>query len=98
MDEHPGTVFRAGPTGRRASLAVGPDVWEVMATLKGGEKRGEEAIASTADLLSLTEPQVRAAVRYYAAFPKEIDERIARNVEDADEAEEGWRREQAAIA
>ena len=31
MDEHPGIVFRGGPTGRRAALAGGPDVWEVMA-------------------------------------------------------------------
>jgi hypothetical protein len=98
MDEHPGIVFRGGPSGRRAALAAGPDVWEVLATLKSGEKRGQEAIAPTAELLSLTEPQVRAAVRYDAAFPEEIDERIARNADDADEAEEAWRREQAAIA
>jgi hypothetical protein len=98
MDEHPGIVFRGGPTGRRAALAAGPDVWEVMMTLKSGEKRGEDAIAPAAELLNLTEPQIRAAVRYYAAFPEEIDKRIARNADDADEAEEAWRREQAALA
>jgi hypothetical protein len=27
MAEHPGVVFRDGPTGRRAGLAAGPDVW-----------------------------------------------------------------------
>jgi hypothetical protein len=26
MNEHPGIVFRAGPTGRRAALAAGPGV------------------------------------------------------------------------
>ncbi len=98
MDEHPGIVFRGGPTGRRAALAGGPDVWEVMATLKGGEARGEKAIVATAELLDLTESQVRTAVRYYGAYPEEIDERIARNVEDADAAEAAWRREQAALA
>ena len=36
MDEHPGIVFRGGPTGPRAALAGGPDVWERMTTLKGG--------------------------------------------------------------
>ncbi len=51
MDEHPGIVFRDGPTGRRAALAGGPDVWEVIATLKGGKARGEEAISSTPGLL-----------------------------------------------
>ena len=98
MDEHPGIVFRGGPTGRRAALAGGPDVWEAMQTLKGGKSRGEAAVAATAKLLDLTESQVRAAVRYYAAYPDEIDERIRRNVEDADAAEAAWKREQAALA
>lgn len=98
MDEHPGVVFRGGPTGRRAALAGGPDLWEVLSTLKSGKARGEEAIAATADLLSLNDSQVRIAVRYYGAFPDEVDDRIARNAEDADEAEAAWRREQAALA
>ena len=98
MDEHPGVVFRGGPTGRRAALSGGPDVWEAMQTLKSGKSRGEAAVATTAKLLDLTEPQVRAAVRYYAAYPDEIDERIRRNVEDADAAEAAWKREQAALA
>jgi len=98
MDEHPGIVFRGGPTGRRAALAGGPDLWEVLTTLKSGKARGEEAISATADLLSLTDSQVRTAVRYYGAFPEEVDDRIARNAEDADEAEAAWRREQAALA
>lgn len=98
MDEHPGIVFRSGPSGRRAALAGGPDVWEVMATLKDGEARGDAAIGATAELLELTELQVRTAVRYYSAYPEEIDERIRRNIEEADEAEAAWRREQAALA
>jgi hypothetical protein len=98
MDEHPGIIFRSGPTGRRPALAGGPDVWELMATLKSGEARGEEAISATAELLGLTDLQVRIAVRYYGAFSNEIDRRIALNAEDADEAEAAWRREQAALA
>jgi hypothetical protein len=98
MDEHPGIVFRGGPTGRRAALAGGPDLWEVLTTLKSGKARGEKAITATADLLSLTDSQVRTAVRYYGAFPKEVDDRIAHNAEDADEADAAWRREQAALA
>lgn len=98
MDEHPGIVFRSGPSGRRATLAGGPDVWEVMATLKDGEARGDAAIGATAELLELTELQVRTAVRYYSAYPEEIDERVRRNIEEADEAEAAWRLEQAALA
>ena len=98
MDEHPGVIFRGGPTGRRAALAGGPDVWEVMATLKGGKARGEKAVTAAAELLNLTDSQVRTAVRYYGAFADEIDRRIAFNTEDADEAEAAWKREQAALA
>jgi hypothetical protein len=98
MDEHPGIVFRGGPSGRRAALAGGPDIWELMATLKSGRARGEEAIAATAELLNLPETQVRTAVRYYGSFADEIDRRIALNAEDADEAEAAWQREQAALA
>lgn len=97
MDEHPGIVFRRGPAGRRAALAGGPDVWEVIATLKSGRARGDEAVSATAELLALTEFQVRIAVRYYGVFTDEIDRRIALNTEDADEAEAAWQREQAAL-
>jgi hypothetical protein len=98
MDEHPGIVFRNGPTGRRAALAGGPDIWELMATLKGGEAKGEKAVAEAAKQLGLTDLQVRTGVRYYSDYPEEIDERIRRNVEEADAAEAAWRREQAALA
>lgn len=97
MDEHPGVIFREGPAGRRAALPGGPDVWEVVMTLKSGKTRGEEAIVSVAELLGLSDAQVRAAVRYYAVFTDEIDRRIALNTEDADEAEAAWQREQAAL-
>ena len=98
MDEHPGIVFRGGPVGRRAALAGGPDVWELISTLKGSKARGEKAISAIADLLDLSDSQVRTAVRYYGAFTDEIDRRIALNAEDADEAEAAWKREQAALA
>jgi len=98
MDEHPGIVFRGGPTGRRAALAGGPDVWELMASLKQGRAKGDRAVRETAELLGLTELQVRTGVRYYGEYPAEIDERIKRNVEEADAAEAAWRREQAALS
>lgn len=98
MDEHPGIVFRGGPTGRRAALAGGPDVWELVMTLRSGTARGEEAISAIARQLDLTDSQVRTAVRYYSAFSDEVDRRIALSTLDADEAEAAWRREQAALA
>jgi hypothetical protein len=98
MDEHPGIVFRGGPAGRRAALAGGPDVWEVIATVKGGKASGDKAIAGAARLLDLADFQVRTAVRYYADFAAEVDDRLARDATDADQAEAAWRREQGALA
>lgn len=93
MDEFDGLVFRDGPTGRRAALSGGPDVWELMATLRGSKAGGEEAITATAEVLNLTDSQVRTAVRYYDASPDEIDRRISLNALNADEAEAAWRPE-----
>ena len=62
-----------------------------------GESGSGKSVTAQA-LLGLTELQVRAGVRYYSEYPEEIDERIRRNVEEADAAEEAWRREQAALA
>jgi hypothetical protein len=87
MEESRGIVFRDGPTGRRAALAGGPDIWELMATLKSGKARGVEAISAAAELLDLTDSQVRTAIRYYNVFSDEIDWRITLNAADADRAE-----------
>ncbi len=98
MEDHPGIVFRDGPAGRRAGLARGPDVWEVIAAIRGSGLDGEEAVAATAEWGSLTQAQVRTAVAYYAEYPEDIAEWVRRNIEEADADEERWRREQNALA
>lgn len=97
MDDHPGIVFRDGPSGRRAALAAGPDVWEVMSVVRNTRRRGETAVAQAAEWLNLSLAQVRAAARYYSEFPQEIDERIRRNQEESAAAETAWKRERAAL-
>jgi hypothetical protein len=91
MDDHPGIVFRDGPTGRRAGLAAGPDVWEVISALRSTGLGGDEGIQPTAEWAGLTVRQVRDAVGYYSEYPAEIDERIRLNEEQAGEAERRWR-------
>ena len=98
MEDHPGIVFRDGPTGRRAGLAAGPDVWEVIATVRANGLDGESALAAASEWSNLSLSQVRAAVRYYAEYTQEVDERITRNVEEADAAEARSRLEQQALA
>src|SRR5579859_222351 len=90
MEDHPGIVFRDGPTGRRAGLAAGPDVWEVMSALRSSGLEGDEAVQATAEWSALTVRQVRDAVGYYSEYPAEIDERICVNVEEAEAAERRW--------
>jgi len=98
MEDHPGITFRDGPTGRRAALAGGPDVWEVIETLQGTGLVGEEAVAATAGWGSLTPAQVRVAVRYYGEYRDEIDERIALNRQEAERQRASWERMQEALA
>lgn len=91
MVDYPGIVFRDGPTGRRAALAVGPDVWEVAVALGEIDERGERAVAAVAELLALPDEKVRLALRYYGAFAKEIDAEIAEANRASEEAESAWR-------
>ncbi len=94
MDEHPGIVFRDGPTGRRAALPSGPDIWQVIQLLDSSPKHGDSAVTETAEFMDLSEVQVRTAVRYYASFPEDIDQRIKENTEGSKAAEVVWQREQ----
>ncbi|HKN92154.1 MAG TPA: CopG family transcriptional regulator [Acidimicrobiia bacterium] len=73
----PGVVFRDGPTGRRAGLMGGPDVWEVIRDVRRAPGRGEARIRRVATESGLTESQVRLAVDFYSSFPDEIDARLA---------------------
>ncbi len=98
MEDHPGIVFRDGPAGRRAALASGPDIWEIVVTLKGTRLKGEEAVAATAEWGALTHAQVHTAVRYYADFRDEVDERIAHNSQEADRQRAAWIRAREALA
>jgi hypothetical protein len=98
-EEHPGIMFRPGPTGRRAGLVGGPDVWEVIGALQD-VRADEPALAdealveAVAEATGLSPRMVRIAVRYYTAYPAEVEERIAANQEVAREAEAAWHAEQ----
>lgn len=97
-DAHPGIVFRDGPTGRRAGLAHGQDVWEVIGTLRYQSGEPEQRVEATAELLTLHVGQVRTALGYYADHAQEIDERIAANVRAADLGLARWEAEQRLLS
>lgn len=97
--EHPGIIFRPGPTGRRAALSGGPDVWEVAAALlavrdEDPELDGDALLLELSSVTGLTPAQVGIVLRYYAAYPGEIDERIALNRAVADREEQLWEAQQ----
>ncbi|MBM2811603.1 MAG: copG [Chloroflexi bacterium] len=73
----PGIVYRDGPTGRRAGLAGGPDVWEIVRDLKHVQGPGEQRVQALAQQIGLPAQRIRLALAFYAAFPEEIEERIA---------------------
>lgn len=98
MAEHPGIVFKDGPSGRRAAVAFGPDVWELIKVLREIDERGAAAVSATAELLALPESKVRAAMHYYSAYPDEIDTEIAHADEASAAAEAAWRAEQRLLA
>jgi hypothetical protein len=98
METHPGIVFRDGPSGRRAGLATGPDVCEVVGLLLGLEGSVEERVAAAAAQLGLTEGQVRTTSRYYAKHTDEIDAEIARNEDMADRELAAWENERRLLS
>lgn len=87
MELHPGIVFKPGPSGRRAALMRGPDVWEIIGLLRSLAVRGEAAVTEAANWLGLTLAQVRVALDYYGEFPDEIDREIDANEAAAERAE-----------
>ena len=84
--EHPSIVFRDGTAGRRAGLAAGPDVWEVVAV-----HRTFRDVDRTASWVNQTPAAVGDALCYYEAHRVEIDDWIRLKVEAAEAAERSWR-------
>lgn len=75
MRRCPGILFADSPSGRHARVAgTGLDVWEVIATYKSLD-RDVARLRKAYHMLS--DVQFRAALGYYAAYPEEIDRRIA---------------------
>ena len=83
LREFPGIVFRSGPAGRRAALADGPDVWEIVRGLKQARLGEGDPIELLMASTNLHEDQIRLAAEYYSAYPDEVDARIGEDEEAA---------------
>lgn len=89
---HPGIVYRDGPTGRRAALAVGPDVWEVASALRYTVGTQEQRVCTLAEQFELHPRHIRTAIDFAAAHRDEIDAEVAANDAAAEQAREIVRR------
>ena len=95
IEKHPFVRFITGASGKREAHIVGTrwKVRQIIVSLKG--EKGQ--IAAVVKGFDLTEPQVRAAVSYYADFTDEIDADIERDSVDAEQQRVRWEREQSVI-
>jgi hypothetical protein len=85
---HPGVVYRDGPTGRRAALAVGPDGWEVVSALRHTTGDAEDRIAALAEQFDLHPRHIRTAIDFAAAHHDVIEAEVKANDLAAEEARE----------
>ena len=98
MADHPGVIFKDGPSGRRAALAYGPDIWEVIKFLREVDERGPGAIDAAAEVLAVDTSRIAAAISYYGDFSDEIDAEITEADEASARAEAAWLVQQQLIA
>lgn len=95
MQEHPGVFFQDGPTGRRAVLMGGSDVWQVVEAVWSA--RTSEPTLSEARVLDLVHHNtgvarrlIKVALDYREAHPDEVDARVAANEEAERRLIAGW--------
>jgi hypothetical protein len=99
MEELLGVLFRDGPSGRRAVLVGGPDVWEVVRVGQSTQRAEPEfdadaVVGLAAATMGLPPGKVRVALDYWAAHPDETQQQI-RDAEEAERAAEAlwqWER------
>ena len=62
MADHPGVIFKDGPSGRRAALAYGPDIWEVIKFLREVDERGPVALTAAAEVFAVDTSRISTAL------------------------------------
>lgn len=96
--DHAGVVFRGPPHDRRAALAAGPDVWEIVARLQDLDGSEEQRVATIADETDLHPRQIRVALDFAAEHPDDVQARIARNQAAIEASQRAAQQRQALLA
>src|SRR6266852_3473366 len=77
--DYPGIVFRGPAHDRRAALAAGPDVWEVIARLQELDGSEEQRISLLGKESAPHPRLIRIALDYAAEHPDDVRRRIDKN-------------------
>ncbi len=96
--DYPGIVFRGPTHDRRAALAAGPDVWEVIARLQELDGSEEQRISQLSAESDLHPRLIRVALDYAAEHAEGVRERIDRNRAMAEHSRRTSRQRQALLA
>jgi hypothetical protein len=96
--DYPGIIFRGPVHDRRAALAAGPDVWEVIARLQELDGSEEQRISLLSAESDLHPRLIRIALDYAAEHPAETRERIERNEAVAERSRGMSQQRQALLA
>lgn len=96
--DYQGITFRGPAHDRRAALAAGPDVWEVIARLQELEGSEEQRISLLAAESDLHPRLIRIALDYAAEHSDEIRERIGRNRDMAERSHQMAQHREALLA
>ena len=77
--DYPGIVFRGPAHDRRAALAAGPDVWEVISRLQELDGSEEQRISVLSKESDMHPRLIRTALDYAAEHPDDVRRRIDKN-------------------
>jgi hypothetical protein len=77
--DYPGIIFRGPARDRRAGVAAGPDVWEIVARLQELDGSEEQRISLLSAESDLHPRLIRVALDYAAEHPDEVQGRIDHN-------------------
>lgn len=95
--DHPGIVFRGAPGDRRAAVAGGPDVWEVVARLRELMGPEEHRIDELSEETGVHPRMIRAALDYAADHDLDVRARIQHHEEMVERSRRAVERREALL-
>ena len=96
--DYPGIIFRGPGHDRRAALAAGPDVWEIVARLQELDGSEEQRISLLSAESDLHPRLIRIALDYAAEHADEVRARIDRNRAMAERSRRTSKQREALLA